>query len=190
MTFIQGHSVLGGALAPSRIIPVSLGSPAAPDADYVVESANMKVGAYTVAHATLDVARNVTVTHTAVGATDTLGTIVVVGTDITGSTITETITPSVGATVQGTKAFKTITSVTGADWVINEGNDTITVGYGDVLGLPVCLSRDTVLNAYLNGVRESTRPTVAFSDSAVCSNTVDLSSASNGNEVIVDYYES
>lgn len=190
MAIIQGGNIIGGHLAPSRVIPFSLGSPAAADTNYIVESADMKVGAYTLAHASLDVARNVTVSHTAVGAADTLGTIEVVGTDINGSAITETITPSNGTIVQGTKAFKTITSVTGAGWVINEGNDTIIVGFGDVLGLPVCLSRDTVLNAYLNGVREATRPTVTVSATAPESNTVDLDSACDGNAVIIDYYES
>lgn len=190
MGIIRGGNIIGGALAPSPVIPFKVGSPAAADDDYIVESANMKVGAYTIAHGTLDVARNITVTHTAAGAADTLGTIVVVGTDINGSAITETITPSNGAVVQSVSAFKTITSVTGAGWVINEGNDTIKIGFGDKLGLPVCLSRDTVLNAYLNGVRESTRPTVTCDATYLQKNLVDLNSACDGNEVIVDYYES
>lgn len=190
MAFIKGHNIIGGPLAPSRVIPLSVGSPAAADIDYIVESTNMKNGAYTIVHGTLDVARNVTVKHTAVGAADTLGKITVAGTDICGAAISEEITPSSGATVQGTRAFKTIASVTGSGWAINEGNDTVQVGFGEKLGLPVCLSRDTVLNAYLNGVRENTRPTVAVDEADVSKNTVDLSSNLDGSEVIIDYYES
>lgn len=190
MSIIRGGNTIGGALAPSRVIPFLVGSPAAADDDYIVESANMKNGTYTIAHGTLDVARNVTVKHTAVGAADTLGTITTAGTDINGSAISEEITPSSGTTVQGTKAFKTVTSVTGSGWSINEGNDTIKIGFGNKLGLPICLSRDTVVNAYLNGARESTRPTVAVDAADVSKNTVLLNSACDGNPVIVDYYES
>jgi hypothetical protein len=96
-----------------------------------VTSTNMKVGAYTVANSgTMPTtgARHVTVTHTGVTGTDTLGTLVVVGTDLSGATITETLTPSADTIVTGTKWFNTVTSVTGAGWVINTGNDTIVVG--------------------------------------------------------------
>lgn len=97
-----------------------------------VASANMKVGAYTIANATAAVAgaRQVTVTHTQVGGvTDTLGTIVVVGKDLHGQTITETLTPVSASTVTSTKFFASVTSVTGVGWVINTGNDTIVVGH-------------------------------------------------------------
>lgn len=99
-----------------------------------VASANMKVGAYTVANAAPAVtgARNVTVTHTAVNTADTLGTIVVVGKDLSGLSITETITPASGTTATGTKWFASVASVTGAGWAIDAvegGNDTIVVGH-------------------------------------------------------------
>src|SRR4051812_10450088 len=81
----------------------------------LVASANMKVGAYTLANAgamPTAGARRVTVTHTQVGGvTDTLGTIVVVGTDLSGATITDTITPLDGTVATGTKYFATVTSV-------------------------------------------------------------------------------
>ena len=97
-----------------------------------VASTNMKVGTYTIANASPAMAGavNVTVTHTQVGGvTDTLGTVVVVGTDINGQAITETITPLDGTVATGTKFFRVVTTVTGAGWVINTGNDTIVVGY-------------------------------------------------------------
>lgn len=65
--------------------------------------------------------------------------------------------------------------------------DKITVGDGDVLGLPVCLSRNTVLykQTFLNNVVEATEPTVTVSATAMESNTIDLNSALNGTDVDV-----
>ncbi len=101
----------------------------AADVDKIVESTNMKVGAYTVA-ASPSVPSLITVTVTASGTADTMGTITVVGTDIYDRVLTEVITPVAGSTVTGTRYFKSVTSVTGAGWVIDAGagNDTITVG--------------------------------------------------------------
>lgn len=98
-----------------------------------VTSTDMKVGAYTVANSgamPTEGARKVTVTHTAVGDPDTLGTITVTGTDLAGEVISEDITPISGNTATGTLWFRTITSVEGADWEIDAGedNDTIVVG--------------------------------------------------------------
>lgn len=100
-------------------------------ANRFVTSTNMKVGAYTVANATMPTtpgARRITVTHTTVVTTDTLGTITVTGTDLRGQAISETITPVADSTVTGTKWFVTVTAVAGAGWVINGSNDTLTVG--------------------------------------------------------------
>jgi len=172
------------------VVEYDAGSPGALDVDRIVVSTNMKVGAYTIAvGAPLGGgARNVTVTHTQVGGvTDTLGTIVVVGTDLNNETLTETIIPSDGATVQGTRAFKTVTSVTGADWVIAEGNDTITVGFGDLIGLPDKLACNSVLYAIFNGVREATTPTVTFSATVLALNTADLVAVLDGSTVAIAY---
>ena len=104
------------------------------DADGYVTSANMKVGTYTLA-ATVPTfgARHVTCTRAVVGAADTAGTIAVVGKDLSGQTITESLTPGAnGILVTGTKFFASVASVTGVGWVINEANDTITVGWDAV----------------------------------------------------------
>jgi hypothetical protein len=98
----------------------------------IVASANMKVGAYTIANGGVPVWSGgalITVTHTQVGGvTDTLGTIVLVGKDLTGSTITETITPLDGTVATSTKIFRSVTSATGAGWVIDTTADTIVIG--------------------------------------------------------------
>jgi hypothetical protein len=117
----------------------------AADADKIVTSTNMKVGAYTVA-AHPSAPSLITVTATANGTADTPGTITVVGTDVYDRVLTEVIIPVAGSTVSGTRYFKTVTSVTGAGWVIDagSGNDTITVGVPmsagiEAEGLPVTL---------------------------------------------------
>ena len=166
------------------------GSPVVDDVDWFVASADMKVGAYTLAHTAPDCgARNVTVTQTAVDAEDTNGTIVVVGTDLAGNSITETLTPNDGATVAGAKCFATITSITGVGWVTGGGKDKVTLGFGSLIGLPDKLT-DTaqVLAASLNNVREGTHPTVTVSATLLENNSVDLNSALNGTPVKVYYW--
>ena len=125
----------------------SLGTPIAADDDRIVVIGNgtMKVGDYTLS-AQPDVPRNVTVTHDSVGTTDTLGTITVTGTDVNDEVISEEITPVADSAVSGLKAFKTITTVTGAGWVVDEVEetaDTVIVGVGDALGLPVVIALET-----------------------------------------------
>jgi hypothetical protein len=100
-------------------------------ANRFVTTTNMIVGAYTVANATMPTtpgARRITVTHTTVVTTDTLGTIAVTGTDLRGNVITDTITPLADAVATGTKWFVTVTDVVGAGWVIAGTNDTLVVG--------------------------------------------------------------
>jgi len=172
----------------SKAVKITWVAPAALSTNRYVTSTNMKVGAYTLANTAPDVgARNVTVTHTTVVTTDTLGTIDVVGTDLSGAVLTETITPSADATVQGVKCFKTITSITGVGWSIVGTNDTLVVGMGNKLGLPEKLDLNTVLFAFLNKAKEGTAPTVAISTTVLSQNCVLLNSALNGNDVDVFY---
>ena len=123
---------------------------------------NMAVGAYALTQTTPTWSGGglVTISHTAVGAADTLGTIVVVGTDVAGNARTETITPLNGTTATGTIGFRTITSMTGVGWVINAGNDTITAGFA--AGSIAC-STDGTLWAVI--VNTTAAGTVVLSDS-------------------------
>lgn len=169
------------------------GSPLLDDADYYVASTNMKNGAYALVKTAPDVgARNVTVTQTANDTADTSGTITVTGTDLAGNVISEVITPEAGKTIAGARAFATITSIVGAGWAIDavEGtNDTITVGFGALIGLPDMLT-DTaqVLAASLNNAREAVAPTVTVSPVELSLNTLGLTSALNGTPVKVYYW--
>jgi len=102
------------------------------DVDKVVTTANMAAAAYIIA-AQPTVPCRLTVSHTAVGAADTLGTIVFVGTLPSGTVVQETVTPVASSTVSTVNEFATVTSITGVGWVIGEGNDTITIGMGAVI---------------------------------------------------------
>lgn len=113
--------------------------------------------------------------------------VIITGTNFNDEVITETLpafTVDTAGTVTGSKAFKTITQI---DIPAHDGTGATTViGWGDKLGLPIKLSHNTVLVAYLNNVKESTAPTVAVSSTAIESNTIDLNSALDGH--VVDAY--
>ena len=132
-----------------------------------------------------DVARNVTVKGNDANVT---GDVVVTGTDLDGGTATETIALNGATLVAGDSAFATITSVTLPPYD-TANTERVRIGLGAKIGLPVRLSRDTVIAAFLDGAREGTRPTVATSIDALSANTVTLDSALDGSGVLVDFYE-
>lgn len=164
----------------------NLGAPGLADDDLIVTTTNMKVGTYTIA-AQPDVPRNITVSVTAVGTADTMGTIDFVGTNIDDEAITETITPIAGSTVAGVKAFKSVTSATGVGWVIDgvEGTeDTITIGTGNEIGMPLVLDAATEM---VFGILDTTitahNPTVG-NPATIEETTIDMSAGTyNGSKV-------
>lgn len=101
---------------------------AAADVDKLVTTTAMKVGAYSIDAQPLAPSR-ASVTATASGTADTMGTVVFVG-KVRGVTDSETLTPVAGSTVYGSKYFESFTSITGVGWVIDagSGNDTLTCG--------------------------------------------------------------
>lgn len=152
-------------------------------ADAYVTVQDMIVGEYTLASASPvhDFARNVTVTHVSAGTTDTLGTIVVVGKDLAGDEIEETITVVADNTAEGELAFAEITSITGVGWAIDgveASEDQITVGYGDVVGLPITLPFPTVIWATIDDDEEDLADAEFSSSLTVLSeNTVEFDTA-------------
>jgi hypothetical protein len=134
---------------------------AAADVDKLVTSVDMKVGTYTIAAQPLAPSR-VSVSVTAVGTADTLGTIVVVGT-VRGVTDSETITPVAGSAVYGNKYFESITSITGVGWAVDEveaTKDSITVGISQDAAIYVggqnISIKDIAGNIYLNPDEKAT----------------------------------
>ena len=137
------------------------------------------------------VPRNITATSGGTAADIKAIQVIVAGTNVEGVAITETLpvfTENSATTVVGSKAFATVTSIT---IPAHDGTGATTaIGTGAKLGLPQRQTRDGVVAAHLNGVREATRPTVVVSASAVESNTIQLSSALDGSAVVVDWYAS
>lgn len=172
-----------------RPVAYAAGQPVVAAVDRIVTTTIMLVGAYTIANASAagGVALNVTVTVTQDTEDDTEGTLDIVGTDIDDQVLLETLTPLIGSTIQGTRAFKTVTSVTGVGWIDGGTPDTITVGFGELIGLPDYMPHDRVLFAMLNNVREGTHPTVTSSETVLALNTVDLSTALGGTVVVIYY---
>ena len=186
MNIIQGGGYEPGV--ESHVYSMSLGSPAAASTTAVLAAVtdNGSQQVITTGITNPDVPRNITATAGGTSANITAVQVVVAGTDIDGLPITETLpafTAATAGTVSGAKAFRTVTSIT----IPHNGTGVTTaIGKGTAVGLNRRLSRDTVVNAYLNGVRETTRPTVAFSATASSGNTVILNSTLNGTPVIVD----
>jgi hypothetical protein len=191
MPIISGGNVIAGG---TRIISQSLGSPA--------------VGATTAVHAALAVlgtggpqvvttgitspavCRNITATTAGTNTDVKAVQVTITGTDINGAVITEDLpafTVDTNGTVTGSKAFATVTSYSVP--AMDGTGATVSIGTGAKLGLPQPLSRDAVDSVYFNGVRETTRPTVAFSATAVESNTITLNSTLNGSAVVVDFHQ-
>lgn len=112
--------------------------------NYIVTSATIANGSLTIAHATLNPARNITIAVTT--STITAGTVTVTGTNfITGKTDTEVLDLSAATSLTGTKVFSVISSVVVAGLADNDPADTIIVGAGATVQLTV--GRTTFVSA-------------------------------------------
>lgn len=104
------------------------------DTDFVVVSATIANGSLTVANATINPARNITIAVTT--STITAGTVTVTGTNfLTGKQDTEVLNLALATTLTGTKMFSRITSVVVASLADNDPGDTIIVGVGSTVQL-------------------------------------------------------
>jgi len=135
----------GGVILPDSIKRadlhlIDLGSPAATDADGILNDASATDSAQSYDSGdfvatftgTLDVPRNLTATGTA-GSNHV---ITVTGTDVFGATLKESLTLNGTNVIAGKKAFKTLTGIAVA---AGAAGDTFDLGWGDVLGLPAYL---------------------------------------------------
>lgn len=131
-----------------------------------------------------DVPRNITATAAGTAGDIKAIAVTVTGTNFKDEVISETLpafTVDTEGTVQGNKAFKTVTS-----WTLpaHDGAGASTsLGWGNKLGLPFALEHNTVLAAYLGGVRENALPTMAVDADNIESNTVLLNSNLDGSDV-------
>lgn len=127
-----------------------------------------------------DFARKISVTPGGTTADVPAGDVTVNGTNIRGETISDTITFAANASSAGTtaKAFKTVNSVVFP--VQDGGGATYDIGVIDAMGLDRCMSEAAVIDAYVDGVRETTAATVTSHATDVSKNTVDPNTALNG----------
>jgi hypothetical protein len=179
------------AAARSRVLKASLGSPALGTTTVVHAAVTDDGTEQTITAAITDPDIPRVVSATAGGTANDIKAIQVTinGTNAFGETITEDLpvfTVNTAGTKIGSKAFATVTSI-----VIpaHDGTSATTaVGVGDIIGIGLELSRDTIVNAFFGGALEGTRPTVAFHATNLEANTVDLNTALDGSAVILDYY--
>ena len=128
------------------------------------------------------VPRNIIIKGNAVGM---IGDVGITGTNYKDEVITEVLTVNGSTAVVGAKAFKTVTLLQ-FPGKTNASGDTVSVGTGEILGLPYLLAHNTVLQTFKDNALEGTAATVAVSATAIESNTIDLASALNSK--VVDVY--
>lgn len=190
MPIIQGTNISPGVAA--AVFHRSLGTPAL-GTTTAVHAAVTDTGVQQVVTSAItdpDVPRVVSATAGGTAGDIKAIQVIIAGTDAEDNAITETLpafTVNTAGTVTGAKAFKTIDSFTLPPH--DDTGATTSIGVGDVVGIGHRLAKNTVLAAYLDEALEGTAPTVAVSASALESNTVDLNSALDGNEVHVIFVD-
>lgn len=111
----------------------------------------------------------------------------VYGTNYLDEAISEELdafTVDTAGVVESDKAFKTVTKVEIP--AMDGAGVTVTIGFGDKLGLPFKLAHNTVLFAFLDNTKEGNAPTVTTSATDFEGNTLDLNSDLAGK--VVDAY--
>lgn len=143
----------------------------------------------------LDVPRNITLAASHDTSLVAM-TVKVVGFDQWGARVSETLTVTAtgtSKTVAGLKAFTWIYSIA----ITSAGNattNTLSVGFGDVLGLPYALQEKAdVLGIYFNDAADSATVVKAASATATATTgdvrgTIDPASACDGSKVVVWYH--
>jgi hypothetical protein len=166
---------------------ISLGSPVVADVDWIVTTQAIVDAAVTplvIAHATLDVPRNIT----AVGASGADAILDIVGTDLYGNVLTETLTLNADTPVETAQAFKTVTSIT-PEGGAGKGATAMTVGVGNKLGFPVKLNaRSDLLHAFHGATEDGGGTTVVVGSvdaGADDRGTIAFTNALDGSEIVV-----
>lgn len=174
------------ALAP--IVRIDLGAPITADPNGILDGGAVGATAATfeagdLLLTTLDVPRNITM----VGSAGANHVLTVNGTDEYGVVMSETLTLTADTPVAGKKAFKTITSIDVAAG--GQAGDTVDIGFGDVLGLPVFLpGKAFVLGESEDGVAPTAGTVVAGVSTVATATTGDVrgtyapNSAANGSK--------
>ena len=131
-------------------------------------------------------ARNLTVLPSGTAGNVTAVTVIINGTDMQNQPISESFLLTAGALTQtvGKRAFKTVTSI--VQPAVGSGV-SLAYGTGNVIGMAGYLYGNTVLFAFLAGVKETTAPTVTTSTTSLSNNTFTLNSSLNGTPIYISY---
>lgn len=156
---VGGETVLPGVenTMYTSTVRVNLGAPAASSATALRAAAAVGAGgALTLLTAgqTFDVPRNVIITS---AGNDSGRTFTVTGLDDYGATTVEAITGANAGVAAGKKAFKSITSIS----VDAACAGNVSLGFGDVLGLPVFTPATAILKEIQDGATASAGTLVA-----------------------------
>jgi hypothetical protein len=195
----------GRKIRTGQVIPVRGGvykqmweKPVAADADELRAStvANKTTSTtWSTFSASIDYARNITVTTGGTTGDVKAGNIAITGTDIRGNTLTENIAviANQNSTSTGSSAFATVTQVVvpAQDGLAAE----FAIGVGDKFGLEKCLHFNTIGGNAGVGTgttvsaltREGTAPTVVVNTQSVAGNTVNFHSAADPTKTYAVY---
>ncbi len=134
---------------------VFMGAPLLADVDRIVTTHDIIAAGMTIAAQPLNGPCNLT--HTLTDANDSVtATILYTGEDPQGRVITELVQITLGVNKVwiGTKIFASVTSIWVSALSGEAGGDAITVGVGDVIGLPFDIDdADAVQAVYVDGAR-------------------------------------
>jgi len=144
-------------VTPCPIRMLDLGSPIATSATSQRAAAALATtGAITLLGVQPDVPRNVIITA---GTDSSNVTFTVTGTDVYGKTMVEKITGASSGVAAGKKAFASITSIAND---VTPTSGTVSIGYGNVLGLPAFLPNAAhILKELQDGAAATAGTTVA-----------------------------
>lgn len=120
-----------------------MGAPLLADVDRIVTAVDWGDGALTIA-AQPATPCNITAVLTDANDSVTAGILTITGVDPMGRTVVETLDLTDGKTLTGTKIFASVTSavISGTAGTVAAGTDQVTVGVGNVIGLPMDLTSD------------------------------------------------
>lgn len=161
---------------PSQLALINLGSPDTLDADGIFDGVTATDSAQSYDASDfkagftgyLDVPRNLTIT----GSSGSNHVCTITGEDEYGVTLVESITASGTSTVQGKKAFKRVVSMAVA---AGAASDTVDLGWGDVIGLPVAVTNaDQILAEFKDGSR------IALTAAALTENSSSIGGTNDG----------
>lgn len=120
------------------------------------------------------VPRNISIKGNAAGI---IGDVVITGTNYAGGAIAETIALNGATAVVGVKAFRTVTKID-LPVEVHVGTDTVSVGWGDIFGLPYLLPYDTTVKTLFNKAADVM--TIVPDDNEIEKNTFDMTGTPDG----------